>query len=872
MHVFQKKNKIFKKLAIIFTLMILVSNLLPSLGNHIAYASAAKPMFEKNYTYSYVGKTRNYMMLNVQKGFTIQWTISDNVAGYVSFSKTDKTQITKNVSVTGKTSGVNIYTTNAAYKKLGDSYTVSATVYDTNGTAIITCTDKVTISIDSEHVTIKNAPANNTLYVNQSFNFNRRLSPTYSTNKTFWIIHDVSGKEIVNTKTGLTSKKVSMTSNGIFTPKTTGTFYISARVYRSKFASILRAVATPIEISVIDIPTVTPTVTPIATPTVTPTITPSITPTISPSVAPTSAPIEEEICISFGNYIEGVVYQVVTDTVTLTGNIVTNTNIAEVSVTYYSSTDESIKTFDVDNTNSITLSSLPLDLGMNYVTITAVASNGATSTLVLTFIRVSTIGMFSGTVFASDFDRDNTNNPVLVGAKIIITNTESSTELNTDSFEMFTDNNGSFGFTNVPSGVYKLEILMEGYITFINDNYFISENPNALNVYLDLNEISSSLSGTITEADEDMDASNNIPLSNIMLTINKIGSSTTPVMTAITDNSGNYTFNSLPIGLYEISVVDNNYIPVKSEILITSSNTTFYNITLEAISNNYSGEGTATGTIYNSLSGGGVEEGLTLTVYSGYNMTTGEIVTTTTTTVNGYYTLTLPAGNYTVYIKDNRIDAITKYRDGFFNVKILGNKTISNQNGDVTPVLGDGEIRIVLTWGQTPDDLDSHLTGPTSGINKFHTYYRNQTYSENNLTMVALDVDDTTSYGPETTTIYYQLEGIYKFSVHDYTNRDQSYSMALANSSACVKVYMGVTSIVTYYVPYQAGTVWDVFEYNSITGVLTILNTMYYHSNPGTIGAQNINTMLAMWNYDDEYLYDTEQEEVYLKEYELLAY
>ena len=37
------------------------------------------------------------------------------------------------------------------------------------------------------------------------------------------------------------------------------------------------------------------------------------------------------------------------------------------------------------------------------------------------------------------------------------------------------------------------------------------------------------------------------------------------------------------------------------------------------------------------------------------------------------------------------------------------------------------QLRIVLRWGATPSDLDSHLVG-TGDDGKFHTFYSSKTY------------------------------------------------------------------------------------------------------------------------------------------------
>jgi len=141
-------------------------------------------------------------------------------------------------------------------------------------------------------------------------------------------------------------------------------------------------------------------------------------------------------------------------------------------------------------------------------------------------------------------------------------------------------------------------------------------------------------------------------------------------------------------------------------------------------------------------------------------------------------------------------------------------------SGDTGVIRGD--IRIVLTWGENPNDLDSHLTGPMiDGQNRFHVYYA----ADNNCNGGAcdpnvpawLDVDDTTSYGPETITITkiggQFIAGTYRYSVHHYSGIGN-----IAESGAVVKVYVGDRLVRTFYPPTPAPEnlgddwVWTVFE------------------------------------------------------------
>ena len=122
----------------------------------------------------------------------------------------------------------------------------------------------------------------------------------------------------------------------------------------------------------------------------------------------------------------------------------------------------------------------------------------------------------------------------------------------------------------------------------------------------------------------------------------------------------------------------------------------------------------------------------------------------------------------------------------------------------ISPVMTslDG-MRIVLNWGANPLDLDSHLV-----FSNNHVYF-----NEKNGDHANLDVDDTTSYGPETITITQKKEGQrYIYAVHNFSEKSNTQSMSLSKSAAKVFVYVGQTLIKTYYVPNnQVGNMWAVF-------------------------------------------------------------
>jgi hypothetical protein len=306
----------------------------------------------------------------------------------------------------------------------------------------------------------------------------------------------------------------------------------------------------------------------------------------------------------------------------------------------------------------------------------------------------------------------------------------------------------------------------------------------------------------------------------------------TVIASGYTDASGAYTIE-VPVGEgYDVEISKMGYLTELYHDITIDVASAFNLETVLQIDEGHSGAGNASGTIVNALDGSGVG-GLTVRIRKGLNNTTGTVVATTTTSTTapkGFYSFSgLQAGNYTAEASG------TNYNTTHFTIICIGGLTTPDQDATITPWLEPGETRIILTWGESPRDLDSHLFGPLPDATQFHLYYP---YAETNLgspwpEYVKLDLDDVTSYGPETTTIYNQVSGVYTFLVHDYTNRSQTYSYALSNSNAQVRVYRGSNLVATFYVPTnEEGTLWTVFEMSGDD--IIPRNTMSYSSAPGS--------------------------------------
>jgi pimeloyl-ACP methyl ester carboxylesterase len=122
------------------------------------------------------------------------------------------------------------------------------------------------------------------------------------------------------------------------------------------------------------------------------------------------------------------------------------------------------------------------------------------------------------------------------------------------------------------------------------------------------------------------------------------------------------------------------------------------------------------------------------------------------------------------------------------------------------------QVRIVLRWGSSPDDLDSHLTGPgstTDAGNRFHIYYGNRTAYIDGQIAAQLANDDTSGYGPETTTISDLTPGDYYFYVYNYSGDSES---GLAQSGATVGIYTDSASYFFSADGASNGYYWSVFE------------------------------------------------------------
>lgn len=275
--------------------------------------------------------------------------------------------------------------------------------------------------------------------------------------------------------------------------------------------------------------------------------------------------------------------------------------------------------------------------------------------------------------------------------------------------------------------------------------------------------------------------------------------------------NGTYSITLKP-GTYLVSISAPGYIDFQSYATVVANEKTYME-TFLLVEGSEDETGIASGMITDSLTGNEIE-GVTLSARKGWNNTTGDVIGTASTDSSGNYSISLPLGNYTLQASK------AGYISDSFNIIVQQEET-RHQNGTLTP-LGQGDsYRIVLTWGENPSDLDSHVVGTLSDGSPFHVYYSDKSQYDGDIEVCNLDVDDTTSYGPETITLNVTTDKPYYYYIYRYAG-----SGTVASSEAQIKVFQGENPIAVYNVPTDQGSgdYWNVFAVKG--GEIIVKNTI----------------------------------------------
>lgn len=215
------------------------------------------------------------------------------------------------------------------------------------------------------------------------------------------------------------------------------------------------------------------------------------------------------------------------------------------------------------------------------------------------------------------------------------------------------------------------------------------------------------------------------------------------------------------------------------------------------------------GVIINAVTGQGIKDALLVFKPKDRELEIIEV----RTSENGSFETEAEPGQYEIEVSC----------DGFitdsFQIEAEEGVPLSGISFTLSPVLSSGEIRMVLTWGAYPADLDSHLEGTSVSGKTFELYYGRKNVENGGQQIASLDVDEIGGFGPETTTIF--MDGSYHFWIKDFRNTGE-----IGNSGAEVKVYFSNgQEPVIFRVPEGSGNNWDVFSLEN--GELHAIDKIY---------------------------------------------
>lgn len=252
--------------------------------------------------------------------------------------------------------------------------------------------------------------------------------------------------------------------------------------------------------------------------------------------------------------------------------------------------------------------------------------------------------------------------------------------------------------------------------------------------------------------------------------------------------------------------------------------------------------GSLAGTVVNAmidLDAGGSStntiDGIALTVRRGVGVPDGDVVAETVSGdfADGAFRVdALAAGTYTIYAEGDEA-----FMDAYVTVVVPGGGHVAGTTIGLVPRIDADSFRVVLTWDEIPFDLDSHLVGPLPGGAQFHVFFGapDAPHPRTGEEYARLDVDDVTSFGPETTTVLHRANGRFSYLVHDFTNRDLGASTEMSNSGARLQVWSAGSYATFGITPDVSATVWHAFDIGR-DGEILFVNDYSFQPDPSLVG------------------------------------
>ena len=222
-----------------------------------------------------------------------------------------------------------------------------------------------------------------------------------------------------------------------------------------------------------------------------------------------------------------------------------------------------------------------------------------------------------------------------------------------------------------------------------------------------------------------------------------------------------------------------------------------------------------------------------------------------TTNSSGYFSITgLNPGYVSADFTADKLSGSKPLNVNFINLSVPGSHPYQisstgyiTQSGNIyvdagktytisyslSPVLQKGETRVVLNWGFNPRDLDAHLYTPSISGQTYHVHWKTVGSKTSN-PFAFLDIDDTSSYGPETITIKQRFPGKYSYYVENYSRKIGASTTKITEASATVSIFQEAVKLASISpIPSDPNTAfdrWHVFDMDGNTGNITVVNKL----------------------------------------------
>lgn len=313
--------------------------------------------------------------------------------------------------------------------------------------------------------------------------------------------------------------------------------------------------------------------------------------------------------------------------------------------------------------------------------------------------------------------------------------------------------------------------------------------------------------------------------------------------TATTDTNGSYSVMLENFRRYDINISATGFRTVVYNNLSTFALNAISTEMIPMIPTSITGEGTMIGSVSNARTAEGLA-GVSIDLREGINNRDGIVVATGITDGSGNYSMIAVTG---VYTAEFSLDGFTK---AYTTVVSIGGQITDTDISIITETTAglnnDGAFAtIILSWRENPNDLDTFLTGPiTEQGERFKLAYYQKLFTIDGQysqyptnfnaanpcaspeVVASIDIDDVSSYGPETTTICQVENGVYSYYVHHFsgssTITDSPAQVVVTTESGITRTFIappGATGSTT--------DVWHVFDldaYGNVTPVNVFLN------------------------------------------------